>query len=87
MRHEAMVEGEEISKEEAESNDWIAAHRNPNADETQVEHETRLFRRNGARVGAAKASQLRKVAAASTLPRLPTSNFREVVRSWGGLDV
>ncbi|KAH7976802.1 hypothetical protein HPB52_019816 [Rhipicephalus sanguineus] len=32
MPHEAMVEGEQISQEEAESNGWITAHRKRNAD-------------------------------------------------------
>ncbi|KAH8033263.1 hypothetical protein HPB51_008662 [Rhipicephalus microplus] len=55
--------------------------------ETRFEHETRSARQNGAHVGAAKASQLRKVAAASRLPRLSTSHFRVVVRLGAGLDV
>ncbi|KAH7943583.1 hypothetical protein HPB52_009249 [Rhipicephalus sanguineus] len=38
MPHEAMVEGEQISKEEAESNGWITAHRKRNADKTRLEN-------------------------------------------------
>ncbi|KAH8041910.1 hypothetical protein HPB51_019545 [Rhipicephalus microplus] len=87
MPHEAMVEGEQISKEEAESNGWITAHRKRNANKTRFKHETHSARQTGAHVGPAKASQLRKVAAASRLPRLPTSHFRVVVRPGGGLDV
>ncbi|KAL3188678.1 hypothetical protein MRX96_022477 [Rhipicephalus microplus] len=83
MPHEAMVEGEQISKEEAESNGWITAHRKRNADKTRFKHETHSARQTGAHVGPAKASQLRKVAAASRLPRLPTSHFRVVVRPGG----
>ncbi|KAH7956363.1 hypothetical protein HPB52_008695 [Rhipicephalus sanguineus] len=87
MPHEAMVEGEQISKEEAESNGWITAHRKRNADKTRLENETRTAGHSGARVGARNAGQLRKVAAASRLPRLPKSHFRVVVRPGGGLDV
>ncbi|KAH8032888.1 hypothetical protein HPB51_003464 [Rhipicephalus microplus] len=87
MPREAMVEGEQISKEEAESNGWITANRKRNADKTRFKHETHSARQTGAHVGPAKASQLRKVAAASRLPRLPTSHFRVVVRPGGGLDV
>ncbi|KAH8038199.1 hypothetical protein HPB51_024730 [Rhipicephalus microplus] len=87
MLHEAMVEGEQIYKEEAESNGWITTHRKRNADETRFKHETHSARQTGAHVGLAKASQLRKVAAASRLPRMPTSHFRVVVRPGGGLDV
>ncbi|KAH8024691.1 hypothetical protein HPB51_000522 [Rhipicephalus microplus] len=87
MPHEAMVEGEQISKEEAESNGWITAHRKRNAYKTRFKHETHSARQSGAHVGSAKDSQLRKVAAASRLPRLPTSHFRVVVRPRGGLDV
>ncbi|KAH7956494.1 hypothetical protein HPB52_010118 [Rhipicephalus sanguineus] len=75
MPHEAMVEGEQISKEEAESNGWITAHRKRNADKTRVENETRMAEHSGARVGAKNAGQLRKVGAASRLPRLPKSHF------------
>ncbi|KAL1415408.1 hypothetical protein MTO96_006832 [Rhipicephalus appendiculatus] len=87
MPHEAMVDGEQISKEDPESNGWITAHRKRNAAKTRVENETLMARPNGARVGATKAGQLRKVAAASRLPRLPKSHFRVVVRPGGGLDV
>lgn len=87
MPHESRVEGEQISKEEAESNGWITAHRKRNADKTRAENETRTAGHNGARVGAKNAGQLRKVAAASRLPRLPKSHFRVVVRPGGGLDV
>ncbi|KAH8027060.1 hypothetical protein HPB51_001956 [Rhipicephalus microplus] len=87
MPHEAMVEGEQISKDAAESNGWCTAHRKQNADKTHFKHETHSARQTGAHVGPAKASQLRKVAAASRLPRLPTSHFRVVVRPGGGLDV
>ncbi|KAL3222910.1 hypothetical protein MRX96_028280 [Rhipicephalus microplus] len=87
MPHDAMVEGEQISKEEAKSNGWIAAHRKRNADKSRFKHETHSARQTGAHVGPAKTSQLRKVAAASRLPRLPTSHFRVVVRPGGGLDV
>ncbi|KAH8036210.1 hypothetical protein HPB51_020094 [Rhipicephalus microplus] len=87
MPHEAMVEGEQISKEEAESNGWITAHRKRNADKNRFKHKTHSARQTGAHVGPAKASQLRNVAAASRLPRLPTSHFPVVVRPGGGLDV
>ncbi|KAL3224103.1 hypothetical protein MRX96_026687 [Rhipicephalus microplus] len=86
MPHGAMVEGEQISKEEAESNGWITAYRKRNADKTRFKHETHSARQTGAYVGPAKDSELRKVAAASRLPRLPTSHFRVVVRPGGGLD-
>ncbi|KAH8026824.1 hypothetical protein HPB51_025201 [Rhipicephalus microplus] len=86
MPREAMVEGEQISKEEAESNGCITAHRKRNVDETRFKHKTHSARQTGAHVGPAKASQLRKVAAASRLPRLPTSHFRVVVRPGGRLD-
>ncbi|KAL1479357.1 hypothetical protein MTO96_051912 [Rhipicephalus appendiculatus] len=36
----AMVDGEQISKEDAESNGWITAHRKRNAAKTRVENET-----------------------------------------------
>ncbi|KAH8033140.1 hypothetical protein HPB51_007870 [Rhipicephalus microplus] len=87
MPHEAMVEGEQISKEEAKSNDWITAHRKQNVDKARFKHETHSARQTGAHVGPAKDSQPRKVAAASRLPCLPTSNFRVVVPPGGGLDV
>ncbi|XP_070389158.1 uncharacterized protein [Dermacentor albipictus] len=87
MPYEAMVQGEQISKEDAESNGWITTHRKRNADKTCVENETRKATQKGTRVGAKQASQLRKVAAASRLPRLPKSHFRVVVRPGGGLDV
>ncbi|KAL3174888.1 hypothetical protein MRX96_010920 [Rhipicephalus microplus] len=87
MPHEAIVEGEQISNEEAESNGWITVHRERNADKTRFKHETRSARQTGAHVGPAKARQLRKVAAASRLLRLPTSHFRVVVRPGGGLGV
>ncbi|KAL3240818.1 hypothetical protein MRX96_047910 [Rhipicephalus microplus] len=48
MPHEAMVEGEQISKEEAESNGWITAHRKRNADKTRFKHETHSARQTGA---------------------------------------
>ncbi|KAL3191227.1 hypothetical protein MRX96_018795 [Rhipicephalus microplus] len=83
MPHEAMVEGEEISKKEAESKVWITANRKRNADKTRFKHETHSARQTGAHVGPAKASQLRKIAAASRLPCLPTSHFRVVVRPGG----
>ncbi|KAH8040455.1 hypothetical protein HPB51_010235 [Rhipicephalus microplus] len=76
MPHEAVVEGEQISKEEAESNGWITAHRKRNADKTRFKHETRSARQKGAHVGAA-----------SRQPRLPTSHFQVVVRPGGGLYV
>ncbi|KAH8033356.1 hypothetical protein HPB51_011047 [Rhipicephalus microplus] len=87
MPNEAKVEREQISKEEAESNGCITAHIKRNADKTCFKHETHSARQTGAHVGPAKASQLRKVAAASRLPRLPTSHFRVVVRPGEGLDV
>ncbi|KAL3212963.1 hypothetical protein MRX96_035786 [Rhipicephalus microplus] len=84
MPHEAMIEGEQISKEEAEANGWITAHIRWNADKTRFKHETHSARQAGAHVGPAKASQLRKVAAASRPPRLPASYFRVVVRPGEG---
>ncbi|KAH8028966.1 hypothetical protein HPB51_021668 [Rhipicephalus microplus] len=61
--------------------------RKRNADKTRFRHETRSARQNRAHVGAAKASQLRKIAAASRLRRQPTSHFRVVVCPGGGLHV
>ncbi|KAH8008934.1 hypothetical protein HPB51_007599 [Rhipicephalus microplus] len=86
MPHEAMVEGEQISKAEAESNGWITAHRKRNTDKTRFKHEAHSARQTGVHLNPAKASQLRKLAAAPRLPRLPTSHFRVVVRQGGGLD-
>ncbi|KAL3201223.1 hypothetical protein MRX96_012711 [Rhipicephalus microplus] len=63
MPLEAIVDGEQIYKEEAESNGWITAHRKQNADKTRFKHETNSARQTGAHFGPAKASQLRKVRA------------------------
>ncbi|KAL1441336.1 hypothetical protein MTO96_008609 [Rhipicephalus appendiculatus] len=84
MPQEAMVDGEQISKEDAESNGWITARRKRNAAKARVENETLTARQNGARVGATIAGQLRKGAAASRLPHLPKSHFRVVVRPGEG---
>ncbi|KAH8033467.1 hypothetical protein HPB51_013193 [Rhipicephalus microplus] len=87
MPQEAMVEREQISKKEAECNSRIITYRKRNADKTRFKHETPSARQTGTHVRPAKASQLRKLATASRLPRLPTSHFRVVICPGGGLDV
>ncbi|KAL3191553.1 hypothetical protein MRX96_059653 [Rhipicephalus microplus] len=65
--HEAIMEGQLISKEQAEPNGSVTAHRKRNADKILSENETRLALAIEPPVGATK--ELRKVATTSSVYR------------------
>ncbi|KAH7986886.1 hypothetical protein HPB51_026589 [Rhipicephalus microplus] len=85
-----MVEGEEISHEEANRPDWTTAlGRNKKA-----RVETPVSAGNASHVGskggrrtAAPQGAMKRLAPASRLPRLPRDHIRIIVRPRDGLDV
>lgn len=79
---EAMVVGEKITPEEANSPGWITAHKKRPASPLQA-----TGKQHCAPAGAKYAGALKKVAAASRLPSLPADQCRVVIRPGGGLDV
>ncbi|KAH8028002.1 hypothetical protein HPB51_012291 [Rhipicephalus microplus] len=79
---EAMVDGEVITKEEANVPDWIAAHKK--CPESPLEATGKQHR---VPAGALYTGATKKVAAASLLRPLPSEQCRVVVRPGGGLDV
>ncbi|KAL1483762.1 hypothetical protein MTO96_050195 [Rhipicephalus appendiculatus] len=87
-----IVDGEEISQDEASSPGWMTAYGRKNskgmraATTTHERNPTRGGRKDGGRT-AAPRSAYQRIVATSRLPQLPRDTYRIIVRPRDGLNV
>ncbi|KAL1474629.1 hypothetical protein MTO96_037830 [Rhipicephalus appendiculatus] len=87
-----IVDGEEISQDEASSPGWMTAYARKNskgmraATTTHERNPTRGGRKDGRRT-AAPRSAYQRIVATSRLPQLPRDTYRIIVRPRNGLNV
>ncbi|KAH7944587.1 hypothetical protein HPB52_021404 [Rhipicephalus sanguineus] len=82
-----MVEGEAISQEEANAPGWQTALSKNKRSPRQQEGASTQSVGTAGRCTATAQGVIRRLAAASRLPRLPRSHIRVIVRPKGGLDL
>ncbi|KAH7935477.1 hypothetical protein HPB52_008444 [Rhipicephalus sanguineus] len=82
-----MVEGEAISQEEANAPGWQTALSKNKRSPRQQEGASTQSVGTAGRCAATAQGVVRRLAAASRLPRLPRSHIRVIVRPKGGLDL